>query len=349
VRSHRAIYILLATTLWFITTGQSFQSPLDTQGQQGDIIRDLWWLFLVVLSVIFIIVMIILGRSLWKAERSDPDRTVFPRPVPETVEAEETEEEAKAKRNVAIGMALTAIIIIGLTITSYSSERDLHSHSTKNALVIEVRGHQWWWDIHYVDTVASMRAKTANEIHIPVGRPILIHGTSSDVIHSFWIPNLHGKKDFIPGQTTDMILSADRPGKYRGQCAEFCGHQHAHMAFWIVAEPQDQFDAWIRNEVQPAVRPEDTLQKRGYEVFMAAQCIMCHSIGGTPAGSNAGPDLTHFASRSTIGAGTIPNTDANLAAWITDPQRSKPGSKMPPNILTSADIKALITYLRSLK
>lgn len=219
----------------------------------------------------------------------------------------------------------------------------------KNALMIEAIGHQWWWEFRYIDTVSSRRVKTANELHLPVNRPVLIKGTSNDVIHSFWIPNLHGKKDLIPGQTMQLVLKPEKEGMYRGQCAEFCGHQHAKMGFWAIVESHEKFEQWVQKEIQPASEPLDSLPRRGKEVFMAYSCIMCHTIGGTSAGGNVAPDLTHFASRATIAAGSLPNNRGNLAAWILDPQSIKPGTKMPQNPLSPADLNALIAYLETLK
>ena len=172
---------------------------------------------------------------------------------------------------------------------------------------------------------------------------------SSDVIHSFWPPNLSPKRDLIPGNVNSLWFQADSAGVYRGQCAEFCGHQHAKMAFLMVAQPPAEFAAWLARQRDTALTPTDSLAKRGQEVFLASQCAMCHAISGTPAGSRIGPDLTHLASRRTIAAGTLPNTRGNLAGWIVNPQVIKPGVKMPPNQFESADLLALVTYLETLR
>jgi cytochrome c oxidase subunit 2 len=233
--------------------------------------------------------------------------------------------------------------------TAHARPADVH-RGAANPLVIEVTGHQWWWEVTYRDTAPSKRITTANEIHIPVGRPVHVYSSSQDVIHSFWVPNLHGKKDGIPGYTNDTWIQADSAGTYRAQCAEYCGYQHAHMALIVVAEPEQKFEEWVALSLSPAAQPTDSTVKRGRDVFVSNSCMMCHAIAGEPmAGSNVGPDLTHFASRPTIGAGTLPNTRGNLAGWIVDPQRIKPGVKMPPNQLSPADLNALLDYLRSLK
>ena len=203
-------------------------------------------------------------------------------------------------------------------------------------------GHQWWWEVNYENPVASRSFTTANEIHIPVGQPVVLKLTSQDVIHSFWVPNLHGKKDLIPGHASMTWLQADKPGTFRGQCAEFCGHQHAHMAFTVVAEPPEQFYAWYDGQTRPAVQPAGESQQRGRQVFLSSACVMCHTIQGTPAGATVGPNLTHV-------AGTLANNRGNLGGWVADSQEIKPGNHMPPNILRAEDLQSLLDYLESLK
>ncbi len=169
------------------------------------------------------------------------------------------------------------------------------------------------------------------------------------MIHSFWVPQLHGKRDLIPGYTTNLWIEADRPGLYRGQCAEFCGMQHAHMALWVVAEPEAQYEAWLDQQRDTALAPTSAIALRGQQVFLNTSCALCHAIRGTPAASNAGPDLTHVASRRTLAAGTLPNNIGALAGWILDPHASKPGNNMPGNALLPSDLQALVTYLGGLR
>ena len=221
--------------------------------------------------------------------------------------------------------------------------------ANKNGITIEVTGRQWWWEVRYTDVDASNIFTTANEIHIPVGIPVMFTLHGGDVIHSFWVPNLAGKKDLIPGKVNTIWLQADKPGVYRGQCAEYCGLQHAQMALWVIAEPQEQFNAWRQSQTQTSVPPASDSQKRGQQVFLTSTCVMCHAINGTPAGSNIGPNLTHIASRNTLAAATMANTRDHLAQWIKDSQTIKPGNKMPQNNLSDADLQSLIDYLQSLK
>jgi cytochrome c oxidase subunit 2 len=190
---------------------------------------------------------------------------------------------------------------------------------------------------------------TANEIHIPVGRPVMIRGTSNDVIHSLWVPNLHGKRDLIPSRTTTEWIQADSPGAYRGQCAEFCGLQHAHMALWVVAEPQEKFKAWMQQQLQPAVQPSDPVRQRGEQVFVNNACVFCHTIRGTTAAGQVAPDLTHFGSRKSLAAGTLPNNKGNLGGWISDPQSIKPGNHMATIAVNSEDLQPLLEYIEGLK
>jgi cytochrome c oxidase subunit 2 len=172
---------------------------------------------------------------------------------------------------------------------------------------------------------------------------------SADVIHSFWVPNLHGKTDMIPGNPAHTYIQADRPGVFGGQCAEFCGHQHANMRFEVVAESEDDFQAWLAAQRAPAPDPATESQKRGKQVFMTNSCVLCHTISGTSAQSRVGPDLSHVAGRRKIAAGTLDNARGNLAGWVTDPHGVKPGVRMPPNPVAPADLHALLDYLESLK
>jgi cytochrome c oxidase subunit 2 len=204
------------------------------------------------------------------------------------------------------------------------------------ALTINVIGHQWWWEVRYGNSTAV----TANEIHIPVDTRVGLVLTTADVIHSFWVPELNRKVDMIPGTENRLLLIADRPGIYRGQCAEFCGLQHANMAVEVIAEPKAVFEAWLARNARPATRSN---------ALFAQNCSGCHEIRGTTAHADVGPDLTHFASRRTIAAVTLPNTPQNLREWLRDPQHVKPGNRMPNLELSDADWTALQRYLESLR
>jgi cytochrome c oxidase subunit 2 len=250
---------------------------------------------------------------------------------------------------VTIGIGATVLTLFVLLVASVWTGRAIASLGAESAVTINLTGHQWWWEAEYEDSVPSQRFRTANELHIPVGRPVVFKVTSHDVIHSFWVPNLHGKRDLIPGYTTAIWLQADQPGIYRGQCAEFCGLQHARMALYVTAESNADFEKWRMNQRREAPQPVSDDERRGRDVFLRATCTQCHTIRGTIAGATMGPDLTHLATRGTIAAGTLPNTRGHLAGWVTDAQGVKPGNHMPPNSIAGGDLQVLLTYLESLK
>jgi cytochrome c oxidase subunit 2 len=210
---------------------------------------------------------------------------------------------------------------------------------------LAVVGHQWFWEVRY----PGAKAVTANEIHIPTRTRVQLLGTTADVIHSFWVPELNRKVDLVPGHVNRMLLEADEPGAYRGQCAEFCGLQHAHMSMWVYAEPPTRFRAWLANMAKPAKPPATPIARRGQRVFLDAECAHCHTIRGTEAHGDVGPDLTHLGTRTTLAALVLPNNRAALERWLRDPQHVKPGNRMPRVALSDADYRALAAYLESLK
>ena len=217
--------------------------------------------------------------------------------------------------------------------------------ATATKLTVRVIGHQWWWEVRYPGTTAV----TANEIHIPVRTPVRVVVTTADVIHSFWVPQLNRTIDTIPGKTNSIEFYADAVGRYRGQCDEFCGLQHAHMAFYVYADPPDVFQRWLAAQARTAVAPTEGAAKQGEQVFMNGPCSTCHTIRGTTAHGYVGPDLTHLASRSTLGALAIPNRKDYLAGWITDSQSVKPGNQMPDVNVRGRRLQALVAYLEGLK
>ncbi|HEX5385753.1 MAG TPA: c-type cytochrome [Gemmatimonadales bacterium] len=215
-------------------------------------------------------------------------------------------------------------------------------------VTVSVTGHRWWWEFTYKKARPLEHLVTANELHVPVGRTVHLVGTSYDVIHSFWAPNLHGKRDLIPGYSSEAWFRADTPGVWTGECAEFCGLQHAHMRFVVVAQSDADYAAWYAGQLAPAAEPIETSRAHGEQVFLAHSCSLCHTIRGTPAGGRLGPDLTHVGSRAQIAAGLLPNTRGNLAGWILDPRTLKPGTPMPATSLSSSDLNSLVDYLEGL-
>ncbi len=268
----------------------------------------------------------------------------------ETVHQPEAASEKRSSRVVGAAVTATVLILLLLIVLSVGTGKTISGMSAaKNGIAVEVTGNQWWWQIRYLNDDPSQIVTTANEMHVPVGRPVSVRLLSNDVIHSFWAPNLQGKRDAIPGRINTEWFEADKPGRYRGQCAEFCGMQHAHMALWVVAEPEDQYQAWFRNQLKDAAAPQDSVKLHGQQVFLANACAFCHRIQGTTAGGQVGPDLTHLASRQTIAAGTLPNNRGNLGGWIMDPQSIKPGNHMASVSVNPEDLQPLLEYLESLQ
>jgi cytochrome c oxidase subunit 2 len=314
---------------------------LEAFGPQAGHVAQLWNVFLLICGVVFLLVMAALAYALWRAPRiraqEAPDLSTVNRI------------ESGPRRYVTIAITATIVLLLVLLGASVFTDRALARLPLKDALDIEVTGNQWWWSVTYMEGPVSETFVTANEIHVPVGRPVLVRLKASDVIHSFWVPSLTGKRDLIPGRTATIAFRADRPGIYRGQCAEFCGFQHAFMAFEVHAQSPADFEAWRQAQLAVPPAPTDPQALRGQALFQSIQCAMCHAVQGTLAQSHNGPDLTHLASRRTIGAGTLPNTPANLASWITDPHRHKPGVNMPANEMSGEDLAAIVTYLGTLQ
>jgi len=306
-------------------------SMFASDGPQADRFAALGTTLTVAGTVVFLVVMGLLLWPLWR-QRHAPPTDGPPPPVRE-------------RTWVLIGgTAIPALILAGVFILTLSTAR-ASSLPDPTALSIEVVGHQWWWEVNYPND--SIRS--ANEIHIPVGRPVKVLLRTADVLHSFWVPNLIGKTDLITGITNATWIEADRPGVWRGECAEYCGMQHAHMSMSVVAEPEGEFRRWVEQERASASQPSDSASLAGERTFLDLSCGYCHEARGTQAGGRVGPDLTHVASRLTIAAGTLPNTRGNLAGWIENPDRIKPGVKMPAVPMSGEQLQALVTYLESLR
>lgn len=236
--------------------------------------------------------------------------------------------------------AILVIIIFTMTIRSMGALQ-----LQGGEVAVKVTGHQWWWEFEYPDG----KVKLANEVHIPAGRTVNISLESADVIHSFWVPQLGGKTDMPPGHVNRATFLAATPGVYQGECAEFCGLQHAHMRFDLVVEDSARFSAWLRHQGEPAAEPLSDQAKRGQQTFLSQPCLGCHAIRGTAAAGATAPDLTHVGSRRSIGAGTLPNDPQSLERWIRDPQAVKPGVLMPAVPMTDAQRADIVAYLEGLQ
>jgi cytochrome c oxidase subunit II len=321
--------------------GTQQQSVTNAAGDEAARVETIWWVTLAILSAIFVMVVAWIAYAV-RNRRGDS----------ETMPEAELVDPARDRRMSRVIIVLVALVVVfefGFLVMSESASSREDRFNGQSHVEIEVIGHRWWWEFRYPNPISSQIVTTANEIHIPAGVPILVKTASADVIHSFWAPNLQGKRDLIPGYQTAFWFRANNTGSYRGQCAEFCGHQHAHMAFYIVVEQPEQFAAWLDAQRKPAPEPTDADSQRGREVFMSSPCVTCHTIMGTDAASRVGPDLTHLASRSFIASATLPNTRGNLAGWITNAQQAKPGVQMPPIGLAPDDLNHLLAYLETLR
>ena len=316
---------------------RGWQSALDPQSNDADRLAGLMHDFTIVCVVVWVLVMAVLLLTLFRS-RLVVVAAIQPGAV----------SQKRATVIVSAAVGATVIVITGLTLLSYLTTRALTADKP-GALTVRLRGYQWWWEFAYLDGHPDQIITTANELHIPVGRRVRILLDAPDVIHSFWVPSLAGKKDLIPGRDNEITIVADRPGTYRGQCAEYCGLQHAHMAFLVVADPPDAFAAWQEDQRKLAADPLGEDAAAGLRLFLQKPCAACHTIRGTPASGTLGPDLTHVASRQFIAAGELPTTRGSLAAWIADPQTIKPGNNMPMIPLSGVELLDVSAYLASLR
>jgi cytochrome c oxidase subunit 2 len=310
---------------------------LQTFGPRADPVTGLTW-GLTILSVavtVIVTALVVAGVIVRRQRAAAPGQTLAVGP------------SAGGLSWIWIGLALTLIALVASLVWTVEVMAAVGSPPGKPALTLEITGHQWWWEARYLSADPAQTFVTANEIHIPVGRPVLVKLNGADVIHSFWIPALAGKTDAIPGRTNLTWLQADRAGTYRGQCTEYCGLQHAHMAAFVIADPPDAFEAWRQGQLQPAA-PGAGSEAAGEDLFVT-RCGACHTVRGTGAGGVAGPDLTHLMSRATLAAGTVPNTVSGLDGWIANPQALKPGARMPATELSGPELGQLTAYLETLK
>jgi len=347
------------------------QSALSPSGPAAQAIGDLWNFMLVSGAVITVAVLAAMAWALFHrraaGQPAEADREADPRG-----EAVNNERGGRGRENpgcprdqrqgarimVGAGIVFPTIVlgvVLVFTLRAYAAvSLPAGTVTTADAppapgeLAIKVTGRQYWWEVEYLDREPSRVFETANEIRIPVGRTVTVRLVSADVIHSFWVPELQGKMDLVPGRVNALALHASKPGVFRGQCAEFCGVQHTKMAFVVVAEPAAQYDAWAARQ-RESRRVRDPRLAGDEATFLASGCPLCHAVRGTPARGELGPDLTHLASRLTLAAGTLPNSTGHLYGWIANPQAIKPGSKMPAVPMTAPELHAIARYLASLQ
>ena len=307
-------------------------SPATTLTPRSDFGRLSHDIFLSILWWDVGILAVVLGALLWIVYRF---REKDPRTLP-----------VQVRGDARLELAWTLAPVLVLTVIAFPTVRAVFRSQASppaDALRVRVTGHQWWWEFEYPD----LQIRTATDLHLPAGRPAILELSSPDVIHSFWIPQLGGKRDALPGQVNRILLTPTTPGIYYGQCAEFCGVSHANMRALALVETATEFDAWAAAQRAAPAPPADGTAA-GLRLFTTGACVGCHAVAGVSAGA-VGPDLTHFGSRKTIAGGILPNTTDELVRWLADPPQIKPGSLMPNLQLSVADVRALAAYLQSLR
>jgi cytochrome c oxidase subunit 2 len=308
----------------------------DPAGPGAERIAELFWAMTGLGALVFMIFCGALVYALGHRRES---------PVAPTPE----HDRRRTRMILLLGAVIPTLILVPLLFWTFGSLAALDPRARRADLVVDVVGKQWWWEVRYRDPVPGRSFTTANELHLPVGRRVELRLTSTDVIHSFWVPELHGKTDLIPGRENVAWIEADRPGVYGGQCAEFCGIQHAHMGLLVVAQPPEEYERWAARQREPVAVPGDSASRLAQATFLGSACPLCHAVRGTPAGGNLGPDLTHVAGRRTLAAGLLPNTPGHLGGWISNPQALKPGSRMPRLPLSRDEFRLIHQYLQTLR
>lgn len=312
---------------------------LEAAGQRAQITLPLTWFTLIVSILVCLIVAILLWIGVRRARAHGG--------AAET-RAVEISRGGTGLRWITVGLSISAVPLLITLVWTMVALAKVSGPPAHTGLTLDVTGRQWWWDIRYDAAEPDKTFSTANEIHIPAGVPVMVRLHGGDVIHSFWVPKLSGKTDTIPGQTNITWLEASQPGRYRGQCSEYCGYQHAHMAFEVVAESPANFARWREHQLQPAASPTTPEQQRGM-ALVEYRCGLCHEVRGTTAGAITAPDLTHLMSRRMIASGAFPNGVGILGGWIEGAQELKPGTLMPDQNLTGAQLSDTLAYLETLQ
>lgn len=326
----RARLAVVASCLLCLFTAGCSNSPsvLAPDGPKSRFVTNAWWILCGVAAFVCIVVIVLaVGAVIFRRRPKKVDT------------------EGGQRQVVVFGLIIPAVIFAATFALSVTGIAVNAQPPSPDRVTVHVTGHQWWWTVKY----PKAGVVTANEIHVPTGEPVRLQLTTDDVIHSFWVPQLTPKMDLIPNRPNTTWFKADKSGTYRGQCAEYCGVEHADMAFLVIAQPRAQFERWLHNQARSARTPTTTEQARGMSVFTNGTCATCHTIRGTSAHGDVGPDLTHVATRRRLAAETIPNDFGHMAGWVSDSQSIKPGNKMPPQPLSPDDLRAVVTYLQSLE
>ena len=323
-------------------------STFNTHGPAAHSIANLSWFMTILFLVTIVIMWALLALAFYKRRGSLAEHA----PI----------DAGGGQMWIAVGgiviplIVLTILFVLGLGLLRDFPIHGMHGGMNQQQMAmmmkpeIRIIGHQWWWEIQYLSDDASQAFTTANELHLPTGRPVNIEVKTADVMHSFWVPALHGKVDLIPGQPNYIRIEASAPGEYKGQCAEYCGEQHAKMRILAIAQQPDEYQAWREAQLRDSIEPAAAAAKAGQQIFLAGPCSMCHTVRGTIAGGRVAPDLTHIGGRQMIAANVYRNNDAYLEAWITHAQSLKPGSEMP-NLtqFNGEQLADLVAYLRQLQ
>jgi cytochrome c oxidase subunit 2 len=330
----------ISVPLLLLTACQHYQSMFGNAGIENRQFQILFWIFVAVCGAMYLLVIAFLLAGIMRRRRAEAD----------AVEARMHHQTRPLMRTgLIVWSALIATGLAALAIASFVADRTLANAAAHERLSITVTANQWWWDVQYNASDPTKIARTANELHLPVGVPARITLRSRDVIHSLWLPSLAGKRDLIPGRINELTIIPSKIGIYRGQCAEFCGTQHAHMALVVSVDSHADFLKWWEHQLQPAQAPRVALEQAGYAYVTQRRCAECHTISGTSAHGRIGPDLTHLAIRRSIAAGTMPMGEGNLYGWVANPQAIKPGTKMPALGLEPDELHAVVAYLETLK
>jgi cytochrome c oxidase subunit II len=310
--------------------GSNTPTAISNAGSESKRVQGVWWLAFGAGATVYAIVAGLVVFGALRRGGGDLD------------------ERRRTRERITIvmgGVIIPFLILLFFAGVTVNATAHLRRTAPSNAVQLLVHGQRWWWQVQY----PALGINTANEIHVPVGQPIHITLQSDNVIHSFWVPQLAGKEDLIPGQTNEITFTVNRTGRYRGECAEFCGVEHARMGFYVVAQTASDFTTWVAQQQQLSTMPTSDETASGERVFLREACAGCHTIKGTGANGTVGPDLTNVGGRLTLAAGVLPNTPGNMRRWISDPQGVKPGSLMPPVALSHDDLDAVAAYLESLK
>jgi len=332
----------IATALSSLPSAVHAEGPmsyLQGHGASSDSVAQLTWGLLGVSIAVVVIVSLLLAAGLWRHRNAPEMKPGDNLPV---------ERSRGGLSWIHVGTGISTVVLLACTVWTMVVLAATNAPPSVPALTVEVTAHQWWWQVRYLNADPSRIFTTANEIHIPTGEPVRFRLVSRDVIHSFWVPALGGKTDLIPGRTNTTWLEADKPGIYKGQCAEYCGTEHALMKLTIVAQPRKDFEAWWTHQLADAAAPADDGAGAAGETAFLMRCSGCHAIRGTEAAGILGPDLSHLMTRRTLAAGVLPNTIGNLSGWIADPQTVKPGSMMPRVGLSGRELADIRTYLETL-